>query len=135
MLDKKIVITMAASTLALVGCTVQSTSEPVDIVGKWNIEKAMNVTTEKATNPTFINFDKDGSVNGNASVNLFKGTYKLNGDSLKISDIGMTMMMGPSMDVEDAVTKALNTTALVKAENGKLYVFNETNDTIMVLAK
>lgn len=132
---KKNVFAMAVSSLALVGCSVQGTSEPIDIVGKWNIEKAMNVTTEKATNPTFINFDKDGSVNGNASVNLFKGTYKLNGDSLKIADIGMTMMMGPSMDVEDAITKALNTTALVKAENGKVYVFNEANDTIMVLSK
>lgn len=52
MLMKKNVFAMAVSSLALVGCSVQSTSEPIDIVGKWNIEKAMNVTTEKATNPT-----------------------------------------------------------------------------------
>ena len=47
----------------------------------------------------------------------------------------MTRMMGASMEVEDAITKALNNVASIKGADNKAYVLDANNDTIMVLSK
>lgn len=93
------------------------------------------MSTEQGEEDTFIEFDANGKINGNTSVNVFNGEYKLEGENLTLSNIGMTRMMGASMDVEGAVTEALNHTATVKAEGEKILVFNDKKDTVMVLTK
>ena len=83
MIMKKTIITLSA--LALMGSANQKTEqqaeeapetkvETMDIKGTWNIEQAMGLTTENAENTAFINFDENGSMNGNASVNIFNGS-------------------------------------------------------------
>lgn len=123
-----------ASILALTGCG-QKNSKDIDLVGTWAIEQAMGVSTEKAENHAFISFDKEGKVNGNASVNLFFGDYELKGEKLTLSNIGMTKMMGASMEVEDAITDAINTTASIKAKGGKVLVMDSKKKTVMILSK
>lgn len=131
----KKIVTIVISMLALTGCTSQKSIEKQDITGEWAIQKAMGISTLKGENPAFINFDKNGKMNGNTSVNLFSGEYKLDGQKLTLSQIGMTRRMGESMEIEDSITRALNAVASMKAENGKLYIFNAKKDTIMVLSK
>lgn len=125
---KKTIITLF-SAFALMSCS------DIDITGEWSIEKAMGVSTENAETPAFIHFEKNGNMNGNASVNSFMGSYSLNGENLTLNNIGMTKMMGASMEIEDAITNALNATAAIKTDGNKAYILNSQNDTIMVLVK
>ena len=74
-------------------------------------------------------------MNGNASVNSFFDSYTTEGDSLKIDHMGMTRMMGGSMDMEDAITKALNNTATVKIENDEATVFDHDGNAVMTLKR
>lgn len=122
-------------TLTMMACGAQRDAQQPDITGKWNIDNAMGISTQTAENPTFIDFEANGKMNGNASVNTFNGSFTLNGENLTLSNIGMTRMMGASMDVEDAITQALNNTASIHVDGEKAFIFNASNDTIMVLSK
>lgn len=119
-----------AAVFMLVAC-----NKSTDIYGKWEIQEAMGVKTASAETKPFINFEKGGSVNGNASVNIFSGSYKLSGNKLTLVNIGITKMMGASMDVEDAVIDAINNVALVKEKDGKVLVLDSKGKTVMILAK
>lgn len=111
------------------------TAQNVDINGHWNIEKAMSQTTENGETAPFIEFNADGEMNGNTSVNLFSSSYVLEGENLKFGDIAMTKRMGASMEIEDAVIQALNSVASIAIDGSQAYVMNADNDTIMVMTK
>ena len=119
--------------MAIMSCSTQKSA--MDITGKWNIEKAMGKSTAGADTSPFISFDKEGNINGNASVNSFFGSYNLNGDKISFSNLGMTRMMGQSMDIEQAITEALGSTSTIKAEDFDAVFFNEKKDTVMILRK
>lgn len=130
---KNVIVAMGA--VALVACNGAKSIDAQDITGKWQIEQAMGKSTEAAEKPAFINFEKNGKMNGDASVNLFHGSYELKGEALKFMNVGSTMMLGRSMDVEDAVKQAMAEAAAVKVQGNKAYIIGEKNDTVMVLAK
>lgn len=111
------------------------TAQNSDINGHWNIEKAMSLTTENGETAPFIEFNADGEMNGNTSVNLFSSSYVLDGENLKFGDIAMTKRMGASMEIEDAVIQALNSVASIAIDGSQAYVMNADNDTIMVMTK
>lgn len=131
---KKMAMTLLGGIL-LAGCAGQGNSSQEAILGKWNIDKAMGLSTETAETPAFINFTEEGKVNGNSSVNLFNGEYKIEDGKLEFSPLAMTRMMGRSMDVEQAVTEALNTAHSIVADGDKAVVLNEAKDTVMVLSR
>lgn len=127
---------MLASCMAMAtSCGNTSKVDTSLINGEWLIENAMGVTTETAENEAFISFDGKGGVNGNASVNTFFGSYVYDGTSLKLDNIGMTRMFGASMDVEDAITEAINTAASIEIDGDRATVRNEAGDAIMSLAR
>ena len=127
------IILSALCAMAIMSCSTQKSA--MDITGKWNIEKAMGKSTVGADTSPFISFDKEGNINGNASVNSFFGSYNLNGDKISFSNLGMTRMMGQSMDIEQAITEALGSTSTIKAEDFDAVFFNEKKDTVMILRK
>lgn len=129
---KKTFIAMA-SVLAFSACCNNNAAEN-KLAGKWNIDSAMGVSTEAAENPAFIEFAEDGSLNGCTSVNLFNSSYTLDGETLTFGDIAMTKMMGLSMEVEDAVTAALNATAGVLIDGEQACILDAQKDTVMVLS-
>ena len=100
----------------------------MDITGTWNIEKAMGKSTVGAETAPFIQFEDEGKMYGNASVNRFFGNYQLKGNKLKFSNLGMTLMLGASMDIEDAVKQAIDRSNTIKADDFKAYIFGEKND-------
>ena len=123
----------ALCAIAITSCSTQKTA--MDITGTWNIEKAMGKGTVGAETAPFIQFENDGKMYGNASVNRFFGNYQLKGNKLKFSNLGMTLMLGASMDIEDAVKQAIDRSNTIKADDFKAYIFGEKNDTVMVLKK
>lgn len=134
-MKKKLIIMLAACMTMATSCGNSSKVDTSLINGEWLIEDAMGVSTETAENEAFINFDGKGGVNGNASVNTFFGSYIYDGENFKLDNIGMTRMFGASMDVEDAITEAINTAASIDIDGDKAVVKNSEGETVMTLAK
>ncbi len=106
-----------------------------DIYGEWRIENAMGKSTAGAESETFISFSKDGNVNGCASVNNFYGEYKYENGRLSFSNVGMTQMLGYSMDVDDAISEALRKTAMIEIKGNTATVKSLDGKAIMTLKK
>ncbi len=121
----------ALCAMALAACCPSNES----IIGKWDIVSAYDVSTEGGDRPAMIMFNEEGQMNGNASVNSFFGSYNLDGEKLTFSQVGMTRMMGQSMEIEDAVICAVNSTASVKIDGDKAEVYDAEGNLIMTLSK
>lgn len=133
-MKKKLIIMLAACAAAAVSCGISKVDTTL-IKGDWHIEEAMGVSTETAENEAFISFDGKGKVNGNASVNTFFGSYKYDGKTFKLDNIGMTQMLGMSMDVEDAVTKAINSAVSIEIDGDNATVKDIAGETVMTLVR
>ncbi len=73
----------------LAGCA----GEPAALLdGDWRIEEIAGAAIVADSAPA-LSFDSKRSVSGNASCNRFFGQFALTGEGLRISDIGMSMMM------------------------------------------
>lgn len=105
------------------------------IKGEWNIVSANGVSTDSAATKAFIAFGDSCKINGNGGVNSFFGSYEKSGDTLAFKNVGQTKMMGPHMEIDDAVIDAINKTASVKVCGDTAKVLNAEGKEIMVLAK
>ena len=129
------IFTFIAAVFALASCSTSKQIEPINLVGKWAIVNAMGMSTEGCERQAFIEFNDEGRMNGNATVNNFFGSYVLKADQLSFSNIGTTMMMGPTMDIEQSITKVLDGSVTVRAKGDSLYFRNSDKETIMTLKK
>ena len=131
---RKILACSLASTV--IGCNSSKSSILAsDIYGEWRIENVMGKSTADAESETFISFGRDGNVNGCASVNNFFGEYKLKNGRLSFSNVGMTQMLGFSMDIDDAVAEALRKTAKIEIKGNTATVKSLDGKVIMTLKK
>lgn len=105
------------------------------LFGEWKIEQAMGKSTAGGDSPAVINFSNDGRINGNASVNSFFGGYTSDGKNMSFTHIGMTRMMGQSMEIEDAVTQAINTTARISINGDNALVYDKDGNIVMKLTR
>ena len=133
-------ITLMAAAAALMtaasSCTAsKGANAAADIKGSWNITEACGISTAKGDSQAEITFADGGKVNGNASVNTFFGSYTLNGQKLQLSNMGMTRMMGQSMDIERAVTKARDTAATVSISGSTATVTDASGTVVMRLTR
>lgn len=106
-----------------------------NLPGKWTILKAGDLTTDKVEETPYINFTDSGVVNGYAAVNRFFGNYTTKEDSISFGDLGMTMMMGPDMDIEMAIVKALNDSKTLKLQGDTLLMKDAEGNTLMTLKR
>lgn len=106
-----------------------------NLYGKWFIEEAMAKSTADGETKPFITFEKSGRMNGNASVNSFFGDYSFDGKTLKLDNVGMTRMMGRSMDVERSVSDALDKSVTIKIDGKNAKVLDKKGNVVMVLVK
>ena len=97
--------------------------------------KCIGLCTEGVELQAFINFAPYVKINVNASVNSYFGGYELKGDTLKLGNVGMTRMMGPSMDIEDAVVKALGESVTIKVNKKSASVLDKNGKVVMELKK
>lgn len=105
------------------------------LFGEWKIEQAMGKNTAGGDRPAVINFTSDGRINGNASVNSFFGGYTSDGKNMSFTHIGMTRMMGQSMDIESAVTEAINSTARISINGDDAVVYDKDGNVVMKLTR
>lgn len=120
------------AAMIMVAC---STHSAVNVDGEWVITNVNGKSTEGGDRQAEIMFDGKGKVNGNASVNSFFGSYSIEGDSLKFGPMGMTRMMGGSMEIEDAITKALGEVATVKVDGDKAVIMDAQGNEVMQLER
>ena len=123
------------SAVVLPGCTAQKETTLEDIAGQWNIETACGQSTAEGENQAFINFGENGEMTGNTSVNSFFGQYTLKDGKLVLENIGMTRKMGPNMEIETAVTEALNAISTIEVKDSTATILNEEGKVIMTLKK
>lgn len=105
------------------------------INGTWNIISAMGKSTENGDKAPYITFAEDGKINGNTSVNNFFGEYKPTKKESAIKNIGMTRMMGRSMDIEQNIIDALNNTVTIKIKGDKAVSYDKNGKAVMTLKK
>lgn len=125
---------MLAVLLTSCGCG-KSIVTAESLQGEWRIEKALDKSTDGGEKAATISFTSDGKINGCATVNSFFGSYELKGNALSLSQIGMTRMMGPSMDIEDAITQALNQTKSIEVKGNAATIYDKDKKAIMTLRK
>ncbi len=119
---KKIVISVAM--LALTACGQSGEKNPL---------RGTNFISEKDGASIVLTFaDDEMRVNGRV-VNLYNGTYELNGDKISFGPIASTMMMGPlnEMDVEQGYFKFLETVETYNLTDGQLTLIGADGQTVV----
>lgn len=135
MIRKFFAFALLCALICSCGSDKKVVGDAKNLYGKWFIEEAMAKSTMDAEKRPFINFDKDGRMNGNASVNTFFGDYSFDGKTLKLDNVGMTRMMGRSMDVERSVSDALDKSVTIKIDGKNAKVLDKKGNVVMVLMK
>ena len=79
----------------------------------------------------------DSTFAGNATVNSFFGDYRYvaEGDSLILDHVGMTRMMGGSMEIEAEVEKAINALVTVELADSVAVLFDKDKNQVMKLRR
>lgn len=104
------------------------------LLGEWTIVSALDTSTEGGMKPAVISFSEDGKVNGCATVNNFFGEYTSKGKNLAFSDnMGMTRMMGSSMEMESAITTAMMQVSSYSVKDKTAVLLDGNGKTVMVL--
>ena len=135
MMKKFFILSAICALMCSCGSQKKVEGNTADLYGEWIIEKAMGLSTEGGEKQAFIKFAPDGKMNGNASVNSFFGGYELKGDTLKLGNVGMTRMMGHHMEIETAVTQALDQTHSVKVKGSKAQLLDKDGRPVMQLVR
>lgn len=87
----------------------------------WTLSAIPDFKMETLKKPAILHFDSAAAINGFSGCNGFGGSYTVDGNKLKMSNILGTMMACmPGMKTESSMYKALNNTDNYKISNGKL---------------
>ena len=137
---KKIFTLVALAALlysCLAGSDKSQENEVKDIQGEWAIEEAMGKSTAGGDKEAVITFAADSTFAGNATVNSFFGDYRYvaEGDSLILDHVGMTRMMGGSMEIEAEVEKAINALVTVELADSVAVLFDKDKNQVMKLRR
>jgi heat shock protein HslJ len=114
-MKKTVFVVLALALVALVaaaGC-ISTPEEPASPVGIWLVP---GQDVELLLTP-------DGSYWGTAQVNLFSGSYTVDGDKLTFSEPVSTLMAGPGLEEELAFFAALMSVDSFKILNSKLVLY------------
>ncbi|MDR1054401.1 MAG: META domain-containing protein [Prevotellaceae bacterium] len=131
------------SAIVLVACSSSNKSQSVDsLVGvEW---KLLSVKAANSDDLLFPNPDKvptllfdtvKNTVCGFAGCNRVMGPFEVKGSSLKFGNVASTMMMCVEhMNMENAVTNALQQTDSYRIENGQLILL-KGSDVLVIYAR
>lgn len=114
-------------------------AQPVNsetLSGEWILTKLSGIPVSdifKEKTPT-ITFNADGTVNGNAGCNNYRGTYKQEENNLIFGPLMSTKMMCPSIDGENQFTKILSAPVFATINGTELFLSQDGNEA-MVLTK
>ena len=108
-----VVLTLALVALVAASGCISTPEEPAFPVGVWLVP---GQDVELLLTP-------DGSYWGTAQVNLFSGSYTVDGDKLTFSEPVSTLMAGPGLEEEQAFFAALMSVDSFKILNSKLVLY------------
>ena len=108
-----VVLTLALVALVAAAGCISTPEEPASPVGIWLVP---GQDVELLLTP-------DGSYWGTAQVNLFSGSYTVDGDKLTFSEPVSTLMAGPGLEEEQAFFAALMSVDSFKILNSKLVLY------------
>ena len=108
-----VVLTLALVALVAASGCISTPEEPASPVGVWLVP---GQDVELLLTP-------DGSYWGTAQVNLFSGSYTVDGDKLTFSEPVSTLMAGPGLEEEQAFFAALMSVDSFKILNSKLVLY------------
>ena len=108
-----VVLTLALVALVAAAGCISTPEEPAFPVGVWLVP---GQDVELLLTP-------DGSYWGTAQVNLFSGSYTVDGDKLTFSEPVSTLMAGPGLEEEQAFFAALMSVDSFKILNSKLVLY------------
>ncbi len=96
--------------------------------------------TEKAAKPesgVFINFGKDGKMNGMSGENLFGGSYSISPKGeFKTDKVYSTRRAGPFMEYESEFLKNLSSAKTLRvSDDGKLEFLSDKNEVLMEMVE
>ncbi len=137
MMKRIALFVFVSAAFALASC---SSSKGVALRGEWDIV-AVNgtpVDTSKVSEPPYIGFEKEENrVYGCASCNRFFASVKMDTVKLEIhfDNAGVTRMMCPNMETEDAIVKALNKIVRYKPVGNDEVDMYDTNGHSMLLIR
>lgn len=119
------ILTVATAFVLLVSCgdkkEVKLTSGEWKLVSMDINDATVNI---EGNNPTMEFSDTSNKVFGFAGCNRYFATYTVDGSKLKLSQMGSTMMMCPSMDTEDRFLHLIANTSSYKIKGDKLTLFD-----------
>ena len=83
----------------------------------------------------FIQFEVDGSVNGNSGCNSFFGSLEKSGSGIGMGQLGSTRKAcpGPAMSLEATFLEAIAQTKDIKSGRGKMRLLNGDGDILAEL--
>lgn len=125
--------------LALLILSACSGGNSASVAGTWKLVSygsASNQTPAVSDVDTSIEF-KDGQVNGNVGCNGFGGTYEIDGDKIKFSDVVSTLMFceGPVGDQELGTLAVLRESATYVLDGDTLTLTSADGNAMVILAR
>lgn len=110
---------------------------PVDLVGKWRVEKIAGQVADPDVK-TWLEFESAGTVGGTGGCNSVFGPLRLDGDGLRIGPLAVTRKACPPkvMGQERDFLKAIPTVRhySLRFENQVLILMNGSGDEVVALA-
>lgn len=123
-MPKKIIGSALLCSVLLAGCASTSTTADAPALAGRSLMWAEGITADCEVPPVVV-FGEDGRVSGSSGCNNLIGSWKLEGDALKMGPLGTTMRMcaPAAMEVEKKFLDAMNAAAFVEAGEGDAVVF------------
>ncbi len=138
---KRLTFILAAAVVAtfvLVGCCAcrSGKSNNIKLEGtQWQLTQLDSESFTPSENEYTITFAEDGKVNGLAKCNRFFGEYITSEKrELRFDHMGMTRMMCPQPDKEDAFTQMLGKVTHY-AVDGKILILLSNGDSVALLKR
>ena len=126
---RKTIIMTLTGIMMLCSCATKTiTSDNLAaLTGRWAIVEAMQKGVEGADKAPFIQF--------NASVNSVFGGFTMKGDKVDFGNLGMTRMLGKSMDIETNISQALDNAATIEVRKEGAVMKDKDGNIVMRLKR
>lgn len=134
-------ISIIAAAIALWSCSATKTTDAaVDLNGEWDIVTVDGnaVDTTKTESRPILGFDTaKNTIYGCASCNSINGTAHVDAakKTIKLSQVGTTMMLCANMEYEQKILKALESVKGYKAGKGCVELTNGSGKAVLQLKK
>ena len=134
-------ISIIAAAIALCSCSATKTTDAaVDLNGEWDIVTVDGnaVDTTKTESRPILGFDTaKNTIYGCASCNSINGKAKVDASkqTIKLSQVGTTMMLCANMEYEQKILKALESVKGYKAGKGCVELTNGSGKAVLQLKK